>query len=1360
MINRRASLYIPLAALGMAAALAVSVPGSASGAAAVSRLAAGPEAPGSDTPAGLAPPDPQQATEQQRDALLGPDWRTSNDQVVVGRGDATGFHLLVANESEGYTWRTTASLSEPGVETDRWIGNVCVTGSGRRAVVAYAPRTWTNEPQLAQRGAFTAVVDLTTGAARKLPVRSSLAYFSPGCGSGETAVVTQARGGDDPTGDSAQTRLLRLDAETGKVSAPITLAGQITSAVPSGDGIVAAAGRRLVSVDGAGKLGTLAATASVPFRVTAERTGAVTYLDAEGDRALVRRVTSTDRASKPALLADGKLTEVDLSPGADGSAFVTGAATARTTLPATVRQVTGARPLAVSSLGHLSVTATATATPYPGKDSRTPNPAWVKQQTLARTDPDSSEAVAITELVHRTGRTLSAAVTPGQNAAAKLETGSAANPLNVIGRSTAAPSASGRTTSLAAGSPTNPVEAEATCAVARNDAKTQVYQPTARQVEWAADQAVVGNLRMTRAANWKEAGMASSWTPQGLFPPLALDGGGRVPVQVFLGIMAQESNLWQASGHALSGVPGNPLIGNYYGRDIYDESAANDWDVDFSDADCGYGITQITDGMRKPGSLRPGEVALSATQQRAAAVDYATNIAGGLRILQDKWNQTKRANIVHSNGDPKWLENWFFAVWAYNSGLHPASESGAHNGAWGLGWLNNPANPNYVANRTMFGAFGADASHPQDWPYPEKVLGFAAYSIATTDGPGFRPAWWVSATDRDMSKPAINAFCTAANNCTPGAKIAPTDPDVINEPAGPCAHKNSAGQYDLECWWHTSTVYHNCASGYCGNELLRFDTTYPEQPDGTNYPPKCDRGGLPSTAVVVDDVPATTKPISTSTRPCAAGFGPNGGAFAMNFGADAQGRYPSKVDLHQLGAGYGGHMYFGHSRKAADLGGKMRITGTWTFDQTWNQWGRVFVHMPDIGAHTQQAAYKINLGNGTSKTRYALQRTTKHQWKSLGVVQLAGRPSISLSTETKDGVGDDDVAWDAVAVQPLSAKPRNFVVALGDSYTSGEGASDPAGGPYGSDPDADDYDKESDYGGELADDVGRNACHRSPFAWPRKAALVDNTAESLGARNDRWDTSLDFQFHACSGARTHNINPQYSSSTGSPVVNAFGKTAGGQYGEMSQLDKGYLDANTTLVMLSVGGNDARFADIITECIFAAGLKACPDAHLGDDPDELKVSVPKNVNGPVKSSIDQTVRQIRLKAPNAKILLMGYPKLLENSGSCVLGIGTAEAPWLNDLSSAVMAPMMQGVADNLRTTVGIPVYFSNPISDFAGKAICGSPESIHAIVENTTAGDKPKTLGLLPPSSQSFHPKIGGTTLYATSANRTLRVMGQ
>src|SRR5262245_58001486 len=84
----------------------------------------------------------------KRDELLGAGWQRSGDRMWTTSGDATGFHLLVAEARTGYAWRTAATLKQPGVEADQWIGNACVTGSGRRALVVYAPRTFTNKPTL------------------------------------------------------------------------------------------------------------------------------------------------------------------------------------------------------------------------------------------------------------------------------------------------------------------------------------------------------------------------------------------------------------------------------------------------------------------------------------------------------------------------------------------------------------------------------------------------------------------------------------------------------------------------------------------------------------------------------------------------------------------------------------------------------------------------------------------------------------------------------------------------------------------------------------------------------------------------------------------------------------------------------------------------------------------------------------------------------------------------------------------------------------------------------------------------------------------------------------------------------------
>ncbi|GGU06010.1 hypothetical protein [Streptomyces coeruleorubidus] len=165
---------------------------------------------------------------------LGKSWKTSADRAVTTAADSGGFKVLVADSKDAYQWRTVATLAEPGMPADSWIGNSCVMDRDHAAVV-YAPRTFTNKPDLMQCGAFTAVVDLKSGRVTKLPFTGSLAYFDPSCNpETRTAAFTAFR--------DHKTRLVTVNT-SGKTTTDTTVTGQVTSAVPTKDGLVAAHGR-------------------------------------------------------------------------------------------------------------------------------------------------------------------------------------------------------------------------------------------------------------------------------------------------------------------------------------------------------------------------------------------------------------------------------------------------------------------------------------------------------------------------------------------------------------------------------------------------------------------------------------------------------------------------------------------------------------------------------------------------------------------------------------------------------------------------------------------------------------------------------------------------------------------------------------------------------------------------------------------------------------------------------------------------------------------------------------------------------------------------------------------------------------
>ncbi|MBI5513823.1 MAG: MYXO-CTERM sorting domain-containing protein [Deltaproteobacteria bacterium] len=119
--------------------------------------------------------------------------------------------------------------------------------------------------------------------------------------------------------------------------------------------------------------------------------------------------------------------------------------------------------------------------------------------------------------------------------------------------------------------------------------------------------------------------------------------------------------------------------------------------------DCGYGIAQVTSGMRR------GET--SAYDPARVASSAAYNVSVGAAILADKW----RATPCVGDNDPDIIEDWYFATWGYN----------------GLSFRNNPNNPMFRADRPEFRTPGVSGAQTRgNYPYQELVWGYARYPLS------------------------------------------------------------------------------------------------------------------------------------------------------------------------------------------------------------------------------------------------------------------------------------------------------------------------------------------------------------------------------------------------------------------------------------------------------------------------------------------------------------------------------------------------------------------------------------------------------------------------------------------------------
>ncbi|MEV8443556.1 type IV secretion protein Rhs, partial [Actinosynnema sp. NPDC051121] len=250
-------------------------------------------------------------------ADFGPDAGTSQDVLVDGWGDGAGYHVQVARERSGFTWREVAVLRPSGLDDESWLGYQCVSGDGRFAAVAVLPRMVVNNAAARDHGAFAYSVDLESGAVRPLARGVGLKYHTPGCGTGATAVFSL-----NPGVEQQRTELLVADLAAGTVAHAGSVAGQVTSAVPTARGVVGVTGASLVSVEG-DKLTRLSDVDGSAYDLRASADGGVDFLAVRQGR---RDATAFHlRDGDVRRVASGEAAKLHLFQGRAGHTVISGA---------------------------------------------------------------------------------------------------------------------------------------------------------------------------------------------------------------------------------------------------------------------------------------------------------------------------------------------------------------------------------------------------------------------------------------------------------------------------------------------------------------------------------------------------------------------------------------------------------------------------------------------------------------------------------------------------------------------------------------------------------------------------------------------------------------------------------------------------------------------------------------------------------------------------------------------------------------------------------------------------------------------------------------------------------------------------
>jgi lysophospholipase L1-like esterase len=282
------------------------------------------------------------------------------------------------------------------------------------------------------------------------------------------------------------------------------------------------------------------------------------------------------------------------------------------------------------------------------------------------------------------------------------------------------------------------------------------------------------------------------------------------------------------------------------------------------------------------------------------------------------------------------------------------------------------------------------------------------------------------------------------------------------------------------------------------------------------------------------------------------------------------------------------------------------------------------------------------------------------------------------------------------AAPAMATGPTPVYVALGDSYSSGEGACAPVtltGCRY-----------------LAGTNTNADQCHRSHNAYPvRESARL----------HKGWRTV----FVACSGAETSNV------------------LTTGQYGEPAQLAALGVGAGRVvkLVTLTIGGNDAGFASAVGTCV---------QAHLFGSSCHGRVTWAIST-ATLKARLVATYAAIHAAAPKAHVVVLGYPRLFSPKPKATVPCDVA----------AVDSKAFSKAEDALNATIASAVRkadalagkrFASFVDDgkvFAGHELCAGPIKASYLngLELTSTGAR----------AESFHPNRSGQSVLATHLRKVL-----
>lgn len=241
------------------------------------------------------------------------------------------------------------------------------------------------------------------------------------------------------------------------------------------------------------------------------------------------------------------------------------------------------------------------------------------------------------------------------------------------------------------------------------------------------------------------------------------------------------------------------------------------------------------------------------------------------------------------------------------------------------------------------------------------------------------------------------------------------------------------------------------------------------------------------------------------------------------------------------------------------------------------------------------------MSSGENRLTGSSPRSPPPRWLVIGGAITAVAAATFLVIAYLRNRDPSDPSDETFTVQPPAGTDR--YVALGDSYSAGEGVR-----PY--EEGSGDADRQND------------DCHRSTLAYARRLELAEGT---------------EVAFRACSGAEVRHVyeEPQ-------PTSGGFNR-----YGE--QVRDGVVGSDVGLVTFTMGGNDAAFSQVLNHCFFEGDCLTSGEFVTEDFGAPTLRAWAGLLFPRFETDLDELFEELRADAENARIVVIGYPHLFPDGG---------------------------------------------------------------------------------------------------------------